>query len=540
MLNQTRLTSFFDWNASRAIALCFCAATAAAPLGAQSTLDPQHMKPLGVTDPRFVSYNVEAVEVTGGRFWAPVKALPQDRPTAPSEAPPQSGFGGNRDSNDPRFQYRSPINLSNAKLRRLAAALGPAFVRVSGSWRNNTYFQDDDQPALKTPPDGFENVMTRAEWKGVVDFSKAVDAEIVASVSISPGTRDASGGAWTSGQATRWLDYNKTVGGKIVAMEFMNEPTLMGLAKMPPGYGAKEYARDSVTFGKFLKQELPGALYLGPSSAAEGVTQTPPLRAGMLTSTESLLKATGPIFDGFSYHVYYTRSHRCSGAAGTDVNTVLSEDWLDRGREANTFYTELRDRLMPGKSIWLTETGEASCGGDTWASTFVDSFRLLDQFGMLAQQGVKSIMYNTLASSDYGWLDENTYDPRPNYWAALLWKRTMGTQSLDPQVARTQSLRVYAQCMKGSTGGVSLLLLNVDKKEGQTVTIPAAGKRYTLSATDVLSKDVLLNGRPIKLLADGTPSNFVGLEQRKGLVTLPPTSITFITLPNAANGACVQ
>lgn len=35
-------------------------------------------------------------------------------------------------------------------------------------------------------------------------------------------------------------------------------------------------------------------------------------------------------------------------------------------------------------------------------------------------RGVKDIMHNTLAASDYGLLDQNTVQPRPNYWVALL------------------------------------------------------------------------------------------------------------------------
>ena len=72
-------------------------------------------------------------------------------------------------------------------------------------------------------------------------------------------------------------------------------------------------------------------------------------------------------------------------------------------------------------------------------------------------------MYNTLASSDYGMLDEETLEPRPNYWAALLWKRTMGTRSLDPGLVSAKNVRVYAQCMRDSNGGVTLMVLNLDK-----------------------------------------------------------------------------
>lgn len=319
----------------------------------QAAVTPRSMNVLGEVGPRYVSYNVEAVEVTGGRFWAPSKSLPPGTTdAAPAAAGPDAGFSSSH------FQYRPPIDLSNPKLRKLAAALGPAYVRVSGTWRNSTYFQDNDEPVLKTPPDGFQNVLTRSEWKGVVDFAHAVSAEIISSVTTSTGVRD-SGGVWTSTQAKAWLDYTKAIGGRIAAIEFMNEPTLMMLGGVSDKYGATEYGRDSKIFKEFLQKESPETLYLGPSSAAEGRSQT---SSPHLIPTEKLMEATGPLFDVFTYHVYYTRSHRCSGSNGQDVNQVLTPEWFDRGLTVEEFYAKLRDKYLPGKDIWLTETGEASCG----------------------------------------------------------------------------------------------------------------------------------------------------------------------------------
>ena len=51
------------------------------------------------------------------------------------------------------YEYRPPIDLTNSRLRKLAAGLGPAFVRVSGTWANTTYFPDSDD-APKAPPAG--------------------------------------------------------------------------------------------------------------------------------------------------------------------------------------------------------------------------------------------------------------------------------------------------------------------------------------------------------------------------------------------------
>ena len=121
------------------------AATVSAQQSAAPSLNPSKMPKVDTVDARFASYNVEMVEVTGGRFWKPYKSATQAdaaaKPNPATDANQQVGVSNSL------FQYRSPIDLSNPRLRKLAANLGPAYVRVSGSWANSTYFQDDDLPA---------------------------------------------------------------------------------------------------------------------------------------------------------------------------------------------------------------------------------------------------------------------------------------------------------------------------------------------------------------------------------------------------------
>lgn len=66
----------------------------------------------------------------------------------------------------------------------------------------------------------------------------------------------------------------------------------------------------------------------------------------------------------------------------------------------------------------------------------MDSFRYLEQLGRLAKKGVQVVMHNTLARSEYALLDHDTYEPRPNYWVALLWNRLMGTRVCDAGALR--------------------------------------------------------------------------------------------------------
>src|SRR5690242_17435997 len=173
--------------------------------GTSPTIDPASLPRLATVDERYQSYNVEMAEVIGGNFWKPYDKASR----AASIANPKAAAATFTSGDTPPaqvgvdtsiYQARPPIDLTNERLLKLAAALAPAYVRVSGSWANSVYFHDADTPAPTTAPAGFTGVLTRSEWKGVVDFSRVVNAQLVSSFAISAGARDAAG-VWTPVQA---------------------------------------------------------------------------------------------------------------------------------------------------------------------------------------------------------------------------------------------------------------------------------------------------------------------------------------------------
>ena len=512
----------------------FVALATASPAQSQPTVNlaPSSMPKIATVDPRYLSYNIEMVEVTGGRFWKPYNsAAEKDAAKSNSSPDPSAQVGGASGL----FQYRPPIDLSNPRLRKLAGALAPAYVRVSGTWANSTYFQDDDNPATAQPPEGFKTVLTRAEWKGVIDFLHSTDGQLVTSVAISDGTRDAQG-AWSPVQAGLLFDYTKKVGGSIAATEFMNEPTFPGPGGAPKGYDAAAFARDTKAFAAFLRKEYSQTTFLGPGGIGEGGSLVPAGIEMSVLKTEDLLKAAGPVFDAFSYHFYGTVSKRCGGKL--TVDQALAAAWLDRTNKDEDFYASLRDKYLPGKPMWLNETAEAACGGDSFAGQFVDTFRFLNQLGTLAQKDVKVVMHNTLAASDYGLLSSDAFEPRPDFWAALLWKRTMGTTVLMPSAETDPALRIYAQCMNGKSGGVTLLLLNTDMKRERLIVIGKDADRYVLTADALSSSRVSLNGIELQTKPDGSMPAIVGQRVAAGTIHLGPASTTFLTIPSAGNKNC--
>jgi hypothetical protein len=253
------------------------------------------------------------------------------------------------------------------------------------------------------------------------------------------------------------------------------------------------------------------------------------------------LKTAAPSFDVFSYHFYGAVSKRCAqfGAKSlTGEDAALSSEWLSRTDTVEAFYGSLRDKYMPGKSMWITETAQAACGGDSWASTFLDSFRYLNQLGTLAQRGVQVVMHNTLDASDYGLLDENTLEPRPNYWAAVLWRRLMGTTVLDPGASSGPDLHLYAHCLRGQPGGVAILAINASSAPSRAIEVPAGSELYILTAAQLTAGTVELNGHELKLNADDGLPQLTGVHAESKDLIFPPASITFMAVSGAQNSAC--
>ena len=300
-----------DLSARAALAILAAALLRPSPSVAQSvSLAPSTMPRIGSVSERYQSYNVEMVEVTGGRFWKPYSPEPDRILQQPASAAGASGADTPAGMNADLYQYRPPIDLDNARLRKLAAALGPAYVRVSGTWANTTYFSATDPPPA-APPAGFKGVLSRAQWKGVVDFARAVNAQIVTSFATGAGTRDAAG-VWTAEQATRLVDYTSAIGGRIAAAEFMNEPNLAVMGGAPAGYDAAAYGRDFKRFHAFARAAAPDMLILGPGSVGETADEPGPADGSSLT-TRNLLTASRPAaVDAVSYHHYGALSRRCA------------------------------------------------------------------------------------------------------------------------------------------------------------------------------------------------------------------------------------
>lgn len=481
-------------------ALAIAIAIPAAVRGQERTLvlDPGNWRAVAQVDARFLSYNIEMAEVTGGEFWAPYDD-PQRRRLAP----------------------RSPLDLGDQRLARLASGLSPAIVRVSGTWANSVYVPKLKGRESGTAPAGFRQVLTRKRWSEVTRLVRDTGGALLLSFPASEGARDRLG-RWNNEQARRLVALTRANRTPIRALEFINEPNLVRLGALPEGYSAKAYARDFRTFASFARRYVPEALVLGHSASGKG---------GELPPDQIAREAAG-VADAVSYHFYGALSERCAEFGNqTAAGDALSQGWLERTQADHDWYAVLRDRYDPGKPLWLTETAQAACGGDRWAATWSDSFRFVDQLGRLARAGVQVVAHNTLASGDYALIDRATMTPRPNYWVAWLWKRKMGRIVLAP-ASLGSGMAIHAHCHAAQRGWVTVVVLELAGSR-RSIAAPPGALVTTVTAPGLDSTYVSINGRA---------SDLTNLGRLPGgpVIEIPPHSISFIEFPRSNNPACVR
>ncbi len=486
-------------------------------------------------NPMLVSYNIEMTEVTGGTFW---KAYSDEEIAGTKEF--CIGNATNiMEAMANLMQVYPPIDLYDGKLRKLAAEFGPVWVRVSGTWATKTYYDFD---GTGITPEGYQNRLTKEQWIGVLDFVKAVNGKLLISVANCEGLHKAHE-PWNPSQAEKIFALSKEHGVEIEAVEFTNEPNMLDMTGFPPGYTADDYVRDQDLFHKWVRENYPGTIIVGPC-ATDSVALGDSEESNLLGSgglAELSINTAGPKelmngakepLDVYSYHYYNGLSDRLAPVMPQghwDAEKAMSEAYLAVAPKTALHTTKNRDLYCPNGEMWVTESGDAGGGGCTWASTYLDVFRTLNELGTFATITNGVIFHNTLASSDYGFLQHGTFNPRPNYFAAILWNKIMGTTVYDAKEEIREGAHVFAHSRKDGKDGVAYLIINNSKTDETIVELPKIADVYMFSADNLRSTTMKLNGKEL-LLSEKNEFPDLSSIKLEGSLVLKPATITFVVL----------
>ena len=502
-------------------------------------LDPNALVQLRTVNPRLISYNVEMTEVTGGTFWKAYTAAQID---GTEQVPPPDFSKGIASMH----QWYDPIDTTNPRLIKLAKELGSCWVRVSGTWATRTYY-DFDGTGM---PEGYNNHLRKEQWVNLCNFVKAVNGKLKISVANCDGLHSHDE-PWHPEQAEKIFALSKELGCPIEAVEFVNEPNMLKNTGFPKDYTAADFRRDQDLFHKWVRENYPECLIVGPSDTDPGAMSVdawgnPHPWAGAAADTAGIAAvmaycSTADLMDGctekldvFSYHYYNGVSERMAAmmpSAFTPAEGAMSEAYLGAAAHTARCFSSYRDKYCPGGEMWVTESGDAGAGGHTWASTYLEVPRTLNEIGDFATVTNGVIFHNTLASSDYGWLKHGSFDPRPSYFSVLLWKRLMGNTVYDAGEPRREGAHVYAHNRADGKEGVAYLVINTSWTETTTVELPKAAEVYALTGNGKMrSRTMLLNGQELALGENDELPALTGKTVEAGTLEIAPGGCTFIVL----------
>ena len=63
---------------------------------------------------------------------------------------------------------------------------------------------------------------------------------------------------------------------------------------------------------------------------------------------------------------------------------AISDEYLSVAPDCAKSHLPLKNQFVPHGQMWVTESGDAGGGGNTWASTYLDVFRTLNELGSFA------------------------------------------------------------------------------------------------------------------------------------------------------------
>ncbi|NWS71610.1 HPSE2 protein, partial [Crotophaga sulcirostris] len=280
-------------------------------------------------------------------------------------------------------------------------------------------------------------------------------------------------------------------------------------------------------------------------------------RKNVIALLEGFMKVAGSTVDAVTWQHYYIdgRVSKVTDFLKTRLLDTLSDQIRKIQKVVNTY--------TPGKKIWLEGVGATSAGGmNNLSDSYAAGFLWLNTLGMLASQGIDVVVRHSFLDHGHNHLVDQNFNPLPDYWLSLLYKRLIGPKVLAIHMAGLQrkhrpgrvirdKLRIYAHCTSYHNhnyvrGSITLYIINLHRSRKK---IKLAGTlrdkivhQYLLQpyGKDGLhSKSVQLNGQPLAMVDDGTLPDLKPRPLRAGrTLVIPPLTMSFYVVKNVNALAC--
>ncbi|XP_053890846.1 inactive heparanase-2 isoform X5 [Malaclemys terrapin pileata] len=441
---------------------------------------------------------------------------------------------------------RRSAETSSRRLVTLARGLAPAFLRFAGKRTDFLQFQNLKNPAKSRGGPGPDYYLKNYE-DDIVRSDIALDKQKGCKIAQHP---DIMLELQREKAAQMHLVLLKEQFSNTYSNLTLTEPnnyrTLTGRAVNGSQLG-KDYTQLKSLL-QLIRTYARASLY-GPNIGRP--------RKNVIALLEGFMKVAGRTVDAVTWQHYYIdgRVAKVTDFLKTRLLDTLSDQIRKIQKVVNTY--------APGKKIWLEGIGATSAGGtNNLSDSYAAGFLWLNTLGMLANQGIEVVMRHSFFDHGHNHLVDQNFNPLPDYWVSLLYKRLVGPKVLAVHVAGLQreprpgrvirdKLRIYAHCTSSHNhnyvrGSITLYIINLHRSRKKIKLVGTLRDKivhqYLLQphGKDGLhARSVQLNGQPLAMADDGTLPELKPRPLRAGrTLVVPPLTMSFYVVKNVHALAC--
>lgn len=503
-------------------------------------LDFSTERSVHLVSPSFLSFTIDANLATDPRFLT-FLGSPKLRTLARGLSPAYLRFGGTKTDflifdpkKEPSFEERSYWQSQfNQDICKSGFIPSDVEKRLQLEWpfQEQLILREQHQKKFKS------STYSRSSVDILYTFAKCSGLDLIFGLNALLRTADLR---WNSSNAQLLLDYCSSMSYNM-SWELGNEPNSFQ-KKAGIFIDGLQLGEDFIE----LHELLGNSTFKNTKLYGPDVGQP---RGKTVKMLRSFLKAGGGVIDSITWHHYYL-----NGRIATKED-FLNPDVLDTFILSVQKVFQVVNKTRPHKKVWLGETSSAYGGGAPLLSnTFAAGFMWLDKLGLSARMGIEVVMRQVFfGAGNYHLVDEN-FEPLPDYWLSLLFKKLVGTRVLMASVKGPDrsKLRVYLHCTninhpRYKEGDLTLYALNLhnvtkhlqlpyylfDKQVDRYIVKPSG-------PDGLFSKSVQLNGQTLKMMDDQTLPALIENPLRPGSsLGLPAFSYGFFVIRNAKAAACI-
>ena len=450
------------------------------------------------------------------------------------------------------------LNFTSERLKTMAKALSPAYLRVSGTDADRMFFDKDGKIKKKKsqyeinkalrllrekgelfPFTNFN--MTGEDWDLVNIFTQSVGWRVIFGFNLQ--TRNNS--RWDPSNAMTLLDYSIEKGYyRNLDFELGNEPNHYQTRKGQVILNFTQIGNDFVFLRKLLNGPKYGIYYGKSILVGPDVT-------GSASSNDvtEFLNTAGGVVRGMTWHQYYGSSKTIKNVKDyTNPNILDSYIGVVKNMAKG-----IHQSSYPNLKSWQGETATVvHPPGNDIAMSYVAGFMLVDKLGLNALYGVELFVRQTFYGFWFTMVDQALY-PTPDFWITLIYKKLVGRKVFETDVTINDTehdkkyARFYAHCTPVSAtypkGAVTVYGMNLfnDHLNIQIDLIPDLEiDQYVLTPGGwggLTSRFIALNDEILLMPDDHNLPEIKPVNMNSPFLRMPPKSMGFFVIKNYS-GLC--